>query len=100
MLRSFALTGLPFCFAPSLRSTRRVGEYIYPHRMRRGLGLVVIVPVPPLIRRFLGVTLRRILPLLLTSQRSHVEIAPDRPHRLVGAIVDEVSPEHSVAVAK
>ena len=35
----------------------RVGDYVYPLRVRRGLGLVVVVPVPPLVWRRLGVAL-------------------------------------------
>src|SRR5438552_10288133 len=58
-----------------------------------------VVPDPPLVRRSLGVALRRVLPFLLASQRSDVEVAPGAPHRLVAAVVDEISAEHIVAVA-
>src|SRR5207302_9386626 len=58
-----------------------------------------VVPDPPLVRRGLGVALRRILPLLLAPERSQVEVAPSAPHRLVAAVVDEVGAEHAVAVA-
>ena len=37
--------------------------HLDPLRVRRGLGVVVVVPVPPLVRRGLGVTLWRVLPL-------------------------------------
>src|SRR5258708_27824094 len=39
----------------------RVGYYVDPLRVRRGLGVVVVVPVPPLVRRGLGGTPRRAL---------------------------------------
>src|SRR5215204_5500697 len=60
---------------------------------------VFVVPVPPLVRRRLRVALRRVLPLLLAPERSHVEVAPGAPHRLVAAAVDEVGAEDAVAVA-
>src|SRR5947199_3168149 len=58
-----------------------------------------VVPDPPLVRRSLGVTLRRVLPLLLAPKRSDVEVVPGVPHLLVAAVVDEVGAEHAVAVA-
>src|SRR5258708_37955492 len=57
------------------------------------------MPVPPLVRRGLGVTLWRVLPSLLTAERREVEVAPGGSHRLVAAAVDEVCAEHLVAVA-
>src|SRR6476646_9749909 len=69
-----------------------------PFGVRRGAGNVTVVPVPPLVRPALGVALRRVLPLLLTPERRHVEVAPNRAHRLVAAAVDEVSAEHALAV--
>ena len=60
----------------------------------------VAVPVPPLVRRGLRVTLRRVFPSFLTPERRDVEIAPSGPHRLVAAVVDEVGAEHSLAVAE
>src|SRR5580698_11322127 len=68
--------------------------------MRRWLGVIVVVPVPPLVRLALGVTLWRVLPGLLTAKRRNVEIAPDGPHRLVAAAIDEVCAEHALAVAE
>src|SRR5207244_10817631 len=56
-----------------------------------------VVPDPPLIRRSLGIALRRVLPLLLAPERSDVEVVPGAPHLLVAAIVDEVGSEHAVA---
>src|SRR6202162_1633020 len=44
-------------FAPSYGGPLRIGEYIHPLRVRRWLGVVVVVPVPPLVRLGLGVTL-------------------------------------------
>src|SRR5262249_37762482 len=57
------------------------------------------MPVPPLVRRGLGVTLWRVLPSLLTAERRDIEVAPGGPHRLVAAVVDEGCAEHLVAVA-
>src|SRR5215471_5411236 len=89
------LFGLPF-----LGGFLRVVYYVDPLRIRRGRGVVVIVPVPPLVRRSLGVALRRVLPSLLTSERRDIEVAPGGPHRLVAAAVDEVCAEHPLAVAE
>src|SRR5216683_7798610 len=72
---------------------------LHPFQVRRGLGVVVVVPVPPLVRRGLRVTLWRVLPSLLTAERRDIEVAPGGPHRLVAAVVDEVCAEHLVAVA-
>src|SRR5260370_613444 len=93
-LRRFRL-----CLAPSGGGSFRVGYYIDPLRVRRGLGVVAVVPVPPLVRRALGVTFWRVLPSLLTAECRHIEVAPGGPHRLVAAAVDEVCAEHLVAVA-
>src|ERR1700690_1943883 len=87
-------------FAPSDGGPLRICEYIDPLRVRRWLGVVVVVPVPPLVRLGLEVTLRRVLPSLLTAERCEVEIAPGRPHCLVASAVDEVCAEHLVAVAE
>src|SRR5258705_13801377 len=65
----------------------------------RGAGNVTVVPVPPLVRPALGVAFRRVLPLLLTPERRHVEIAPDGALRLFAAGADEVGAEHALAVA-
>src|SRR5215468_1219124 len=46
--------------------------HLNPFRVRRGLGVVFVVPVPPLVRRGLGVTLWRVLPGLLTAERCDV----------------------------
>src|SRR4029077_11808594 len=73
--------------------------HLYPLRVRHCLGIVVVVPVPPLVWRRLGVTLWRVLPNLLTAERSHIKVAPDGPHRLVAAAVDKVCAEYLVAVA-
>src|SRR5712672_3590765 len=56
----------------------RIGDYVDPLRIRRCLALIVVVPVPPLVRRCLRVTLRRVFPSLLTAERSGIEVAPDR----------------------
>src|SRR3712207_3113397 len=56
-------------------------------------GLVLVVEVPPLVRRRLRIALWRVLPLLLAPERRHVEIRPGAAHRLVAALVDEVGAE-------
>src|SRR5437667_11177558 len=73
--------------------------HLDPLRVRRGLGVVVVVPVPPLVRRGLGVALLRVLPLLLTTEGRHIEVAPVGSHRLVAAAVDEVFAAHPLAVS-
>src|SRR5260221_6970235 len=57
---------------------------------------VFVVPVPPRVRRGLGVTLGRVLPVLLASESGQVEVAPRAPHCLVATIVDQVGAEHTV----
>src|SRR5712675_1184423 len=69
-----------------------------PFRVGRGVGDVTLVPVPPFVRPALGVACRRVLPLLLTPERRHVEVVPDGAHRLVAAAVDEVGAEDALAV--
>src|SRR5262249_21771169 len=97
---SLLLQGLlAVCVAFSERRFSTVG-HLHPLRVRRGLGAVVVVPVPPLVRRGLGVTLRRVFPSLLTAERRDIEVAPGGPHRLVAAVVDKVGAEHSLAVAE
>src|SRR5712671_7215088 len=61
---------------------------------------VVVVPVPPLVRRGLRIAFGRVLPLLLAPERRDIEVAPGAPHRLVTAGIDEVGAEHAVAVAE
>src|SRR6185369_15821315 len=75
------------------------GGNLDPLRVRRRLGIVVVVPVPPLVRRRLRVTLRRVFPNLLPAERRDVEVAPNGPHRLVAANIDEVRTEDPLAVA-
>src|SRR6266568_2682929 len=75
-------------------------DHLDPLRVRRGLGVVVVVPVPPLVRRRLGIALGRVLPDLLAAEGGDVEVAPGGPHRLVAAAVDEVRAEHPLAVAE
>src|ERR1700759_44664 len=90
------LTGLAVAFPKRGLSGVR---HLNPLRIRRGVGDVTLVPVPPLVRPALGVALRRVLPDLLTPERRHVEVAPDGAHRLVAAAVDEVGAEYALAVA-
>src|ERR1700704_2472044 len=74
-------------------------RHLDPLRVGRGVGDVTLVPVPPLVRSALGVTLRRVLPRLLTPERRHVEVAPGGAHRLVAAAVDEIGAKDALAVA-
>src|SRR5215510_13343020 len=60
---------------------------------------IPIVVVPPVIGRRLRVARRRVLPLLLASERSDVEVAPGAAQVLVAAGVDEVGAEDPIAVA-
>src|SRR5438876_11693926 len=75
-------------------------RHLDPFLVGRGAGDITVVPVPPFVRPGLGVTLRRVLPLLLTPERRDVEVAPGAAHRLVAAAVDEVGAEHLVTVAE
>src|SRR5882757_7705964 len=81
------------------RHQRRV-HHLAPPLVARGVGGVTVVPVPPFVRWGLRIALRGVLPLFLAPERSHVEIAPGAPHRLVAAVVDEVGTEKFVAVAE
>src|SRR5260370_13817777 len=63
--------------------------HLDPLPVRRGLGVVVVVPVPPLVRRGLGGTLWRVLPNLLTAERRGIEVASGGPQRPVAPAVDE-----------
>src|SRR5215469_581257 len=78
----------------------RIGQDIDPLQVRSGLGIVVVVPVPPLVRRSLWVTLWRVLPSLLAPKRCDVEVAPGGSHRLIAATVDEICAEHLVVVTE
>src|ERR687895_1091168 len=73
-----------------------------PARLRHARSCllpVLVVVVPPLVRRGLRVALGRVLPLLLAAERRHVEVCPRGAHRLVAALVDEVGAEDLVALA-
>src|ERR671914_1727893 len=70
-----------------------------PRCVRSRVLPVLVVVVPPLVRRGLRVALGRILPLLLASERRDVEVCPGGAHRLVAALVDEAGAEDPVAVA-
>src|SRR6516164_6792753 len=73
--RSGRLSLARFCFCVTL-SERGFSSvrHLDPFPVRRSLGVVVVVPVPPLVRRGLGVTFGRVLPRLLTAKRCEVEI--------------------------
>ncbi len=93
--------------APPLSNGSRVSSTGTPvrcaitcrRRRRRRRRCRVVVPVPPRVRRRLGVPLRGVLPLLLAPEGGDVEVAPGAPHGLVAAGVDEVRAEHAVVVA-
>src|SRR5580698_616622 len=91
---------LPQRLGGLLLGAYRVVDDLRPHRVGRGTGSIGVMPVPPLVRRGLGITLGRVLPALLAPQRSHVEVAPGTSHRFIAAVVDEVSTKHPIAVAK
>src|SRR6266536_665021 len=90
----------PSCAAlPPQLLPRLLPEQLAARPGRSGSVRWFVVPDPPLVRRRLGVALRRVLPLLLAPERSHVEVAPGAPHSRVAAAVDEVGAEHAVTVA-
>src|SRR3954454_25250431 len=64
----------------------------------RRLLLVLVVPVPPHVRRGLGIALGPVLPLLLTTERGDGQVAPGRGERLVAAVGDEVGTDHVAVV--
>src|SRR5580704_4952210 len=97
--KSNSLARFRLCVWISEGGFPRVG-HLDPLRVRRGPCVVVVMPVPPLVRRSLGVTLWRVFPNLLPTERGEVEVAPGSPHRLVAAVVDEVCAEYPVAVAE
>src|SRR5262245_46583522 len=94
--------GLPSCFRRCVAVPEggfsSVG-HLHPLRVRRGPSIVVVVPIPPLVRRGLRVTRWRIFPFLLAPERRHVEVTPGAPHRLITAAIDKIGAEHLVAVA-
>src|ERR1700749_2143932 len=81
-------SGFRLCLALS-GGLLRVGDDVDPLLVGRALGVVVVVPVPPLVRRSLRVSVGRILPTLLASERGQIEIAPCTAHCFVTAVVDE-----------
>src|SRR6266550_5162879 len=83
-------------YGPAVNRSARLDRQAGPIGIR---AVWFVVPDPPLVRRGLGVVLRRVLPLLLAPERGQVEVAPGASHRLVAAVVDEVGAEHALAVA-
>src|ERR1700738_1300579 len=73
-------------------------RHLDPPLVGRSARDVAVVPVPPLVRRGLRIAFRRVLPRLRAPERSHVELSPGAPHRLVAAAVDEVGTEDTAAV--
>src|SRR5215207_7608458 len=88
-----------------VRSSRNENALAHEDRAHGGgcrplAGLaVLVVQVPPLVRRGLRVALGRVLPLLLASERGDVEVRPGAAHVLVAAAVDEVGAEDLVTLA-
>src|SRR5688572_7808469 len=82
---------------PRWRSAPRPGNRRRA-RSRGNARRVLVVAVPPGVRRGLRVALRRVLPLLLAPERREVEVAPRAAERLVAALVDEVRAKDVVAV--
>src|SRR4051812_49961614 len=64
----------------------------------RRLLLVLVVPVPPHVRRGVGVAPGRVLPLLLTTGRRHVQVPPGAAPPLVAAGADAVGAGHLAVV--
>src|SRR6478672_12986589 len=90
----------PWKSAPAARSCScRAPPGLDPSHPLRALPVGVVV-VPPLVGRGLGIALRRVLPLLLATERGDVEVAPGASHRLVAATVDQVRAEDLLAVAQ
>src|SRR6516165_5092472 len=81
-MADFSLARFLLFVALSERGLFCVG-YLDPFLIWQRLDTVVVMPVPPFVRRSLRVTLGRIFPSLLTTERCNVEKAPDSPHRLV-----------------
>src|SRR6266513_3888402 len=83
-------------YGPAVNRSARLARQAGPIGIR---AVWFVVPDPPLVRRGLGIVLRRVLPLLLTPERSDIEVVPGVSHLLVAAVVDEVGAEQAVAVA-
>src|SRR3954454_3445466 len=93
----------------TLRATTRLSTFpegglsgvrhLDPFRVGRGVRDVTVVQVPPFVRPGLRIAIRRILPLLLASERRHVEVAPDGTHRFVATAADPIGTEHALAFA-
>src|SRR5918994_1835956 len=87
------------------RSRRRATRAAAPRRARVPRArscvdaTVLVVEVPPLVRRRLRVALGRVLPLLLATERGDVEVGPRAAHGLVAAGINEVGAEDVVALA-
>src|SRR5580658_4576898 len=81
--------------------TRKLVGLLPPsHPPLRQLGMVVlVVPVPPVVRCGLRIALGRVFPVFLAPERGHVEVAPGAPEGLVTTVVEEIGTEYLVAVA-
>src|SRR5262249_54773939 len=93
---------LPLPRPCSLRMPLRRGNHRRPvaHRTPRELGsLVLVVAAPPLVGLRLRIPDRRVLPLLLSTERGQVEKGPDAAERLDAAVGREVGAENVIAVA-
>src|SRR5262245_55648611 len=65
-------------------------RHLNPLRVWSALGVIVVVPVPPLVRRGLRIAWRRVFPGLLAAERRDIEITPGGRHRVVGTTVSNV----------
>ena len=57
-----------------------------------------IMPAPPPVAWRFWIVVRRILPILLTSQWRYVQVAPHAAYRFISAAVDEVRAEDPIVL--
>src|SRR5262245_62056484 len=62
--------------------------------------LVLVVPPPPLVRRCLGISFLRILPVFLAAERRQIEKRPDAAQRLDATDGGEIRAIGLVAIAQ
>src|SRR5215475_9129727 len=74
-------------------------RHLNPLRVGSALGVIVVVPVPPFVRRGLRIARQRVFPGFLAAERRDVEVAPGGAHRFVAPAIDEIGSEHPPVVA-